>query len=131
MTARIEVRLEGGERDGDLRFYRPGETVSGTAAVAVGGALDCRHLWVRLIWFSEGRADEDVGKVDERDIHQGELRPGEVIESAFGFALPAAPWSYAGTYVSIVWAVEVVIDVPLARDVRHRERFVLRPAAAR
>ena len=131
MAANIEVALSGGDRDGDVLFYEPLAEVVGTVSLTTDSSMECRHIWLRLIWFSEGRADEDVEKFDELDIGLGGLRPGEPVRSDFRFALPPAPWSYAGTYVSIVWAIEVVIDLPMARDIVHRERFVVRPPAAR
>jgi hypothetical protein len=131
VTANIDVSLSGGDRDGDVLFYAPLDEVAGSVRVTAESHLAARHIWLRLIWFSEGRADEDVERLDELDIGRGDLQPGEMVRSEFRFQLPPAPWSYAGTYVSIVWAIEAVIDRPMARDIVHRERFVMRPPAAR
>ena len=45
--------------------------------------------------------------------------------------LPREPWSFAGQYISIIWAIEVNVDVPMGRDLSYRERLVMRPKAAR
>ena len=133
MTAQIEVVLSGGDRDGDVRLYEPLDEIAGTVYVSTDAPLIARHIWVRLIWFSEGRADVDTDKIGEIDALDGEreIRPGETVRSDFRFQAPDSPWSFAGTYVSIVWAIEVSVDVPRTRDIMHRERIVVRPAAAR
>jgi hypothetical protein len=127
VAARFEVTLRGGERDGDVVLYEPAEEIAGSVEVEVDRATECRSLWVRLIWHTEGRGDEDTGKIEEMDIYGGGLSPGSPIRSDFRFLLPFEPWSYAGQYVSIVWAIEVTVDVPMARDLTHRHRFVMRP----
>ncbi len=40
--------------------------------------------------------------------------------------LPREPWSYAGRYISIVWEVVVVVDLP-GPDIRHGQAFILAP----
>ena len=131
MATRFEVVLRGGERGGDVTFYEPRGEVAGSVEVEVDRDVECRSVWVRLIWYTEGRGDEDVWKREEIDIFGGRLSPGAPIRSEFSFWLPRDPWSYAGQYVSIVWAIEVRVDIPMARDLVHRERFVMRPRQAR
>jgi hypothetical protein len=131
MPARFEVRLDGGERDGGVLCFEPGQQVGGSVEVEADTNVECRHLEVRLIWHTEGRGDEDAATIEKIDIFQGRLGPGFPVRSDFRFTLPLEPWSYAGTYVNIIWAIEVNGDVPMARDLNHRERFVVRPRAAR
>jgi hypothetical protein len=131
VAARFDVALTGGERDGDILLFEPGQEVSGRVTIEVDAEVECRKLAVRLAWHTEGRGDEDNGVVEEIDIFQGRLSPGFPVGSDFSFRLPHEPWSYAGTYISIVWAVEVNVDVPMARDLTHRQPFVMRPRPAR
>jgi hypothetical protein len=131
MPPRFEVVLHGGDRDGDVHVYEPGDEIAGTAEIEVDRDVECRALLIRLIWHTEGRGDEDVGKIAEKDVFGGRLTPGAPVRSELSFPLPRQPWSYAGQYVSIVWAIEVHVDVPLGRDLVHRERFVMRPRRAR
>ena len=47
---------------------------------------------------------------------------------SFHLVVPDQPWSYAGHYVSIVWALEAMIDLPWSRDLRERMPVVIAPA---
>ena len=85
----------------------------------------------RLIWHTEGRSDEDKATIQEIDSFQGRLMPSYPIHASFRFQLPPQPWSFAGHYISIIWAIEVNVDVPMATDLRHCERLVMLPNAAR
>jgi hypothetical protein len=131
VATRFEVTLRGGECDAGIALYEPGDEIAGTAEIEVDQDVECRSLWVRLIWHTEGRGDQDVGKIDEIDIFGGRLSPGAPVRSDFRFRLPREPWSYAGRYVTIVWAIEITVDVPMARDPVHRQAFVMRPRRAR
>ena len=131
MAGAFSVQIDGGERFDGIPFFEPQQEVAGTVEVAVDAAVECRSLSVRLIWHTEGRGDEDKTAVQEIDIYQGRLEPGFPVHSAFRFQLPREPWSFAGHYISVIWAIEVNVDVPMGRDLTHRERLVMRPRAAR
>lgn len=127
MAVSFEVRLTGGQPEGDVLRYAPGDEIAGTATIVPDGELRCNHLYVRLQWHTEGRGDRDEGTVAEEDIHQGTLPASVPVTHDFRFTLPRGPWSFAGRYVTIVWAIQVSIDVPLARDPVHYQPFVLAP----
>jgi hypothetical protein len=109
--------------------FLPGESISGSIQITPQESLKCRHLYARLRWFTEGRGDTDKKVIAEQDLHQGELRAGVPFYSRFQFRLPSEPWSYTGHYINIIWEVEVVIDMALARDPRQGLRFILAPSA--
>lgn len=131
MAGQFRVRIDGGELVDGLPFFEPHQEVCGRVEVAVDTAVECRRLAVRLIWHTEGRGDEDTGAFGEIDIYQGRLAPGFPVTGDFAFRLPNEPWSFAGHYISVIWAIEVQVDVPMGRDLVHRERLVMRPRAAR
>lgn len=131
MAARFEVRIEGGDIHDGIRFFEPLQEIAGTVAVEVDSSFECRSLAVRLIWHTEGRGDEDKVTIQEIDIYQGRMEPGYLATGSFRFQFPREPWSFAGHYISIIWAIEVNVDVPMGRDLTHRERLVMRPKAAR
>ncbi|HEY4565529.1 MAG TPA: hypothetical protein VIJ36_21315 [Thermoanaerobaculia bacterium] len=102
------MRIE--TRDGVTAFL-PGETVEGT----VGWHFDApaRSVEVRLLWYTEGKGDQDVGVVASvplADPATDEVRP-------FQIRLPAGPYSFSGRLISLVWAVEAVAE-PGARAER-------------
>jgi hypothetical protein len=131
VAARFDVRICGGHLHDGIPFFEPFQEIAGTVEVEVDQPVECRGLAVRLIWHTEGRGDEDKTTIEEIDIFQGRLMPSYPVHASFRFHLPPQPWSFAGHYISIIWAVEVNVDVPMAADLRHRERLVMRPKAAR
>ncbi|MCC7368298.1 MAG: hypothetical protein IT306_07745 [Chloroflexi bacterium] len=131
MATQFTVRFDGGELVNGVPCFEPGQAVSGSVVVQPDRSMECRSLTVRLIWFTEGRGNPASDQVAETSITQGRLVPEMVVEGAFQFQLPQQPWSYSGRLVSVIWAIEVNVDVPMAADLTHRERFLLRPRAAR
>ncbi|HVK04206.1 MAG TPA: hypothetical protein VM490_12070 [Armatimonadaceae bacterium] len=121
---RVEFQTGVPMSDG-LRAFAPGETVAGTLTIRTAKEVKCNHAYLRLAWHTEGRGDRDRAVVQERDVFQGTLRAGEPTTFPFEFLAPRDPWSYAGVYVNIVWAVEVDLDVPWAVNPRHEQPFVL------
>jgi hypothetical protein len=127
MAVSFEVRLRAGQPEGDLLRYAPDEEIAGTATITTDSDLACNHLYLRLQWRTEGRGDRDEQNLAELDIYQGTLSPSTPITHDFRFRLPSSPWSYAGHYVSIVWAIQLNLDVPLTRDPVHYQPFILAP----
>jgi len=126
-TAEFAIDLRGGADEEGFRRYAPGESIEGVIHVVPDDTVECRHLWVRLVWHTEGRGTRDSGRAGQVDIFRGSLRGGE--ERAFDFRLtaPREPWSFAGRLVSIVWEVEADLDVPWSRNPRFRQRFIVAP----
>lgn len=81
------------ENDG---VFRPGETLRGRVVLAEG--VPSRGLELRLFWMTRGRGTEEVGVVGIAPLR----------DFGFTFDLPAAPPSFSGALVGIVWAVELV-----------------------
>jgi hypothetical protein len=126
-NANIRLLLDG-TPDGDIARGQPGARLRGTVQVRPsGGDVKCSHLFVRAKWHTEGRGTRNEGVGAQADVFQGILPGGEVSTFPFDLPLPKEPWSYAGRYVSIVWAVEVDVDVPWSTNPRHGRPFVLRP----
>jgi Sporulation control protein len=128
----IRVTLRTGEEmGGGMRRFLPGESVEGEVTVRTLKDVKCNHLWVRFAWHTEGRGDRDRSVVHEQDVYQGTLRAGEPMAFPFQFLAPRDPWSFAGVYINIVWAIEVDVDVPWAVNPRYEHALVLAPAWAR
>lgn len=98
---------------------------------APGAFLELSALWalpaapasleVRLFWYTRGKGTEDVKVVATEKI----ATPAAAGEARLRFTLPAAPWSFSGKLVSLVWAVELVAE-PGARSTRCE--FFLSPS---
>jgi len=91
------------------------------------GEVECKHLFVRLLWRTEGRGTRYLEKVAELDVFQGTLQGSFPRAYEFSFPLLDDPWSYEGFYVSIVWAIAVQVDVSWAKDPQGAESFILSP----
>lgn len=98
--------------------FRPGGWIEGKAT----WQLDRSAAWlaIRLLWFTQGKGDADVSVEDEVRLEAPSLSDSH----AFRFQLPAAPYSFSGKLISLVWAIEVV-----AAGVKEAARweFVLAP----
>ena len=88
----------------DRKTFRPGDTIVG----AVGWKRDAapKHAELRLFWFTRGKGTQDVSIVETEkfDAPQAEeARP-------FRFTVPAAPYSFSGKLISLVWALELILE---------------------
>ncbi len=61
---------------------------------------------VTLLWYTEGKGTEDVGIVEQVEIDHPSKHRGR----DFSFRLPDFPWSFSGTLISLVWAVEASLE---------------------
>ena len=86
----IEIKL-----DGDRTSFKPGEAVEG---VVTGGS---GALEARLFWYTEGKGTQDLEVVASQPLDAS---------GRFRLALPAAPYSFSGKLISLIWAVEAVGD---------------------
>lgn len=93
----IELHVDGGRRD-----LAPGETLCGTVQWTCANAPEA--VEVRLLWYTEGRGDRDVGVARRLRIEA----PTAIGSNAFRLDTPSGPWSCSGRLVSIRWALEAV-----------------------
>lgn len=88
----------------ERRSFRPGETLEGVA----GWRLDQepKSVELRLFWFTRGKGTEDVGVVNQLNFPEPQLEEGR----KFSFTLPAEPFSFSGQLISLIWALELVVE---------------------
>lgn len=125
--ADINITLSSDEDSFGMPLCRPGGMLRGTVIIYPDSDVNCKQMTARLIWHTEGRGTRYRQVVEEKDLFQGTLRMSMPRTFDFEFMLPDDPWSYEGHYVSVVWAIEVQIDVPWARDVKNTANFILAP----
>ena len=102
------IRVE--TRDGSTALL-PGETVEGTVAWHFDAPATSVEL--RLLWYTEGKGDQDVGIVETVPF----ANPGVDEIRPFRVRLPQGPFSFSGKLISLVWALEAVAE-PGARAER-------------
>lgn len=123
----ITIQLNSSDTTGKGYRFHPGEIISGSVTIYPDQDINCKHLYIRLLWQTRGRGTRFLQKIAEQDVFQGELRQGMPRTFDFSFRLPKKPWSYEGHYISIDWAVEVQIDVPWKKDLKQIETFLMYP----
>lgn len=93
----LEIHVAGGRE-----AFAPGERVTGTLQWLGDAAPDAVEL--RLLWYTEGRGDQDVGVARSLLVEA----PAAVGSTPFELQAPSGPYSCAGRLVAIRWALEAV-----------------------
>ena len=89
--------------DGGKTAFAPGETLRG--AVSWEGERSPGRVELRLFWYTTGRGSQDVGIVEVQ-----QFPPAPRAEPIpFTFMLPAGPYSVAGQFIKVNWALELVL----------------------
>jgi len=105
--------------DGRTEFL-PGETIEGTARWRLDEPAE--GLEIRLFWYTEGKGDRDVGGNEAVVIDSA----GTEGRHEFSFSAPAAPHSFSGSLISLIWAVELVV---LPSGDAARQELVVSPSS--
>lgn len=93
----IQIETEGG-----ANAFLPGETIQGTVSWQLDPPLT--NVELRLIWYTEGKGDQDLQIVETAEFHT----PGVVDRRVFTVRVPQGPYSFSGKLISLLWALEVV-----------------------
>lgn len=84
--------------------YRPGERLEGTLSWSLDAPAKAIEL--RLFWYTSGKGDRDVAVVDRLRLANP---PSSESRRPFRFQLPAEPWSFSGSLITLAWALEAVV----------------------
>jgi hypothetical protein len=98
-VSQLDVELTDGRS-----VFAPGAIIAGVARWSLDAAPE--SVEVRLFWYTEGKGDQDVEVVDTAVADS----PGLDGELPFSFTAPAAPPSFSGRLISLIWAVELVVE---------------------
>jgi hypothetical protein len=82
--------------------FRPGETIEGAVLWEFEKAPALAE--VRLLWFTRGKGTEDgetAATVKFENPTAGDTRQ-------FSFTAPNGPYTFSGTLIALIWAVEFV-----------------------
>ncbi|MFO0899283.1 MAG: hypothetical protein U0836_17810 [Pirellulales bacterium] len=115
---RVEIELEGTPRG-----YRPGELLRGQFLVE---APNWTAAEVSVLWYTEGKGDEDMGVhyFERIDREESDLERDDEPQP-FMALLPASPLSYRGAILSIRWCVRVRVFLERDREVVGELPFML------
>jgi hypothetical protein len=112
----LRVEIEGGKRN-----FSPGDFIAGVASWTADKVPNSAEL--RLFWYTQGKGTQDVGVVNTMTLNT----PGLQDRRDFRLPLPQEPYSCSGKLVSIVWAIELILE-PGRRAARTE--FVMGPSGA-
>jgi hypothetical protein len=97
--ADLHIEIENGRTT-----FSPGDTLAGRVSWNVDA--DPQSAELRLFWYTSGKGTENVGVVQTMTFD----RPQRGDRREFRMALPYAPYSCSGTLVSIIWALELIVE---------------------
>ena len=95
----VRIDITGGQRG-----YKPGETIGGRAVWQVDEPPESAEL--RLFWFTSGKGTQDVENVDSVIFQTPQTND----DRTFSLTLPRQPFSCSGKLVSVVWALELIVE---------------------
>lgn len=88
----------------ESRFaFAPGQRLRGVVAWSLDPPP--RSVQLRLLWYTTGKGDQDVGVVDTQAFDDLQAAARED-RRRFDFAVPIAPPSFSGQLISLQWALE-------------------------
>jgi hypothetical protein len=110
----IKTKLESGRT-----AFMPGETISGIAT----WDLEKRptHIELRLFWYTSGKGTPDTETVEAISLEH----PKQSDSHNFEIALPDGPYSFSGTLISLIWAIELIVEPQGFTD---RTRITISPS---
>ena len=84
--------------------YRPGEPLSGRVTWRVDEPPESAEL--KLFWYTSGKGTQDVGVVQTMTF----ASPRKDDHRDFTLPLPREPYSFSGTLISLIWAIELIVE---------------------
>lgn len=103
----------------DKSAYKPRETLQVSVTWSTIESLGA-ELTLKLLWHTEGFGTVDHEIIEERIVSRSSDSGTAVVE----FQLPGEPLSVHGTYVSILWCVEL----SAGKTLLERKSFILSPS---
>jgi hypothetical protein len=107
----LRIELAGGRTS-----FTPGEPLSGRAMWRVDEQPSSAEL--RLFWYTSGKGTQDVGVVTTTAFDAPRMQD----QRDFTLPLPREPYSFSGTLISVIWAIELIVE---PGDHVERREFVL------
>lgn len=108
---RVEVQFNHADRR-----YRPLDDLSVRYEVAGIAGETVRAIEQSILWYTEGKGEEDLGVHSFARITDAGLLPPASMTGSFGAQVPTSPLSYEGVIVKVRWCVRVRIFFEGGRD---------------
>lgn len=105
------------------RRYAPDDELAAQYTLSGIDAERVRAVEYSVLWYTEGKGEEDLGVHHFQRITDPALLPPTVSLGSFGTHLPASPLSYEGVIVKVRWCVRVRIFFDGGRDFVSEHEF--------
>jgi hypothetical protein len=113
----VKVPLISINVDHRQRPHAAGEPLSGEFQIDAIDAGELRALELSILWYTEGKGDEDIGVHHFERWTDEEASGQSLVElRKFNVALPNSPLSYEGVLVKIRWCVRVRVFLKNGRE---------------
>jgi hypothetical protein len=95
----LRIDITGG-RDG----FKAGASIGGRVTWQVDQPPQSAEL--RLFWYTTGKGTQDVEAIDSIVFPAPQAND----DRSFTFTLPRQPYSFSGQLISLVWALELIVE---------------------
>jgi hypothetical protein len=108
------------------RTYHPAESLSGHCSVEGPRAADVRFMELSVVWYTEGKGDEDLSVHFFKRIESSGSQVVDFCQpQPFTTRLPNSPLSYSGLIVKICWCVRARVFLPAGKELSLEVPFQL------
>ena len=112
------------DRNGQV--YLPGETLRGEYLLEHFAAGELRAVEVSVLWYSEGKGDEDLQVHEFWRSSLENCRPQDLGRpEPFSTTLPESPLSYDGALMRLHWCVRVRAFLQRGKEIVAQKVFRL------
>ncbi len=112
-------------RDRD-QVFRPGDDLHIEFQIDAVQENEVQAIEASVLWFTEGKGDEDLGVHEFHRFVPSDLDDGELRQlQRLSVKLPNSPLSYEGMIVKIHWCVRVRAFLRRGREVCFEQPFQL------
>jgi hypothetical protein len=98
------------------RQYEPGDRLAVRYAAEGCEGESIRAVEHSVVWYTEGKGEEDLGVHFFQRVTDRSLRSSRVVAGDFAASLPRSPLSYEGLIVKVRWCVRVRVFFDGSRD---------------
>jgi hypothetical protein len=109
----LSIDVENGKR-----AFQPGEILAGRVTWTVDA--DPKSAELRLFWYTAGKGTQNVGVAQTVPF----ATPLRSDRRDFRLTLPADPYSCSGSLISIIWALELIVE---PRGLTERVEITMAP----
>lgn len=109
------------------KVFVPGETLEWEYQIDAVQKDEVQAVEASVLWYTEGKGDEDIGVHFFKRFELGDLKAGEDLRQLrrFETELPGSPLSYSGHIVKVRWCARVRVFLGKGKQTFLEQPFQL------